>query len=116
MQVDLEGRIVEEVVELPSSPRTVGDSLRGGPPVPVSPREAELARRLVFARPELRTFSDGPLEEVTVEYLPITSIDRELCPSGRCVELLFRRGDSFATTTAVVDIPTQTVRFRRGER
>lgn len=114
--VDLERRVVEDVSELPSAPRPAGDSLRGGPAVPISPREVELARRLVFARPELRTFIDSPLEEIAVEYLPISWIDRELCPSGRCVELLFRRGDSFATTTAVVDIPTQTVRFRRGER
>lgn len=114
--VDLERQVVEEVSELPAAPGLVGDSLRGGPSVPISPREAELARRLVFARAELRTFIETPLEEITVEYLPISWIDRELCPSGRCVELLFRRGDSFATSTAVVDIPTQSVRFRRGER
>lgn len=114
--VDLERQVVEEVSELPSEPAALDDSLAVGTAVPFSPREVELSRRLVFASPEFRTLIDRPADEITVEYLPITTVDRELCPSGRCLELLFRRGDSYSTTTAIVDIPTQRVRFRRGER
>ncbi len=114
--IDLERQAVEEVSELPSPPAESDDSLRVGTSVPISPREVELSRRLVLAHPEFRSLVGRPAEEITVEYLPITSVDREYCPSGRCLELLFRRGESYSTTTAVVDIPTQGVRFRRGER
>jgi hypothetical protein len=82
---------------------------------PISPAEVALARGLAMRDAAFRTRVGAAPEEVTVEVLPVTEVD-ETCPSGRCVELLFRRGREYSTTTAVVDISSRAVRYRGGGR
>lgn len=89
--------------------------------VPISAREVEFARGLVLrdagfrqmlsaSREGLRPDEIRP-EEITTEVLPIITPE-EFCPSGRCVEILFRRGRGYLTTRAVVELSTGTVRYR----
>lgn len=79
--------------------------------VPISAAEVALARGLATRDAAFRSRVGMAAEEVTVEVLPVTEPD-ETCPSGRCVELLFRRGNEYSTTTAVVDVSTRAVRYR----
>jgi hypothetical protein len=79
--------------------------------VPISPAEVALARGLATRDAAFRSRIGMAAEEVTVEVLPVTEPD-ETCPSGRCVELLFRRGREYSTTTAVVDVSSRAVRYR----
>jgi len=113
--VDLTRHAVADVARL--EPR--GAAVEGGPPagvtVPFAPREVDIARTTVAADAGVRAFA-GAQAGYTLEYLPITTPDPELCPSGRCLEVLFRRGRTYLTTTAVVEIPTRAVRIRRGAR
>ncbi len=83
--------------------------------VPISPAEVALARGLATRDAAFRARVGMAAEEVTVEVLPVTEPD-ETCPSGRCVELLFRRGRVYSTTTAVVDVSTRAVRYRGAGR
>jgi hypothetical protein len=111
--VDLQRHAVAQVTQIPA--RAAG--LVAGQPapatVPFSPREVELARGLAQGDARVRAFTAGAGAEYTLEYLPITSPEPGICPSGRCLEVLFRRGNAYLTTTAVVDVPSQTVRLRR---
>jgi hypothetical protein len=84
--------------------------------VPFSPREVELARTVALRSTSVRALAGAAQSGYAIDYLPITSPEPELCPSGRCLELLFRHGNSYSTSTAVVEIPTQAVHIRRGPR
>jgi hypothetical protein len=90
-----------------------------GVSVPFSPREVELARTVALRSASVRALA-GPVQSAqsgyAIDYLPVSAPDPALCPSGRCLELLFRRGNSYSTSTAVVEIPTQAVRIRRGQQ
>jgi hypothetical protein len=112
--VDLQRRAVAQVaaVERGGALLAAGGS-QAVASVPFSPREVEIARSAVAANAGVRSFAATPTS-FTLEYLPISTPDPEFCPSGRCLEVLFRRGDSYLTSTAVVDIPSRAVRVRRG--
>lgn len=109
--VDLARGQVVEVARVAGT-RAEAQVARGrGDVVPISPAEVALARGLALRDAAFRTRVGVAPDEVTVEVLPVTEVD-ETCPSGRCVELLFRRGQEYSTTTAVVDIPSRAVRYR----
>ena len=115
--VDLSRRAVREVARVAGDGPALAAGARGAQ-VPISPGEVELARGLVLRDARFRQMlgiapEQMSAQQVTTDVLPITTAE-ELCPSGRCVELLFRRGRGYLTTTAVVDIRTRTIRYRRG--
>lgn len=114
--VNLDRRLVEEVTPIAGRSAMIRDTAAVPSQMPITRREAERARSLLFASPQI--LADLPVdpEETTVEYLPITRPEPEFCESGRCLELLFRRGDSYLTTTAVVDLITGTIRIRGARR
>jgi hypothetical protein len=87
-----------------------------GVSVPFSPQEVELARTLALRSTSVRALAGAAQSGYAIDYLPMTTPEPELCPSGRCLELLFRHGNSYSTSTAVVEIPTQAVRIRRGQQ
>ncbi len=107
------------VTDVSRAPSTRAQMASEGPRrsdlVPISPAEVALARGLAARDAAFRARVGMAAEEVTVEVLPVTEAD-ETCPSGRCVELLFRRGRVYSTTTAVVDVSSRTVRYRGGRQ
>lgn len=108
------GRVVE--VSRAATSRTQALAAQGrAEVVPISPAEVALARGLATRDAAFRSRVGLAPEDVVVEVLPVTEVD-EACPSGRCVELLFRRGREYSTTTAVVDISSRAVRYRGGGR
>lgn len=108
--VDLaSGRVTD--VQRVAATRAQAAQDRPGGVVPISPAEVALARGAAMRDPAFRTRVGMAPEEVTVEALPVTEVD-EACPSGRCVELLFRRGREYSTTTVVVEVSSRAVRFR----
>lgn len=107
--VDLQRRALVTAARVERAPAVAGGR-PVGVTVPFAPAEVALARAAAEASPGVRGFAGANYE---VDYLPITAPDPDLCPSGRCLEVLFRRGDAYLTTTAVVEISTRTVRLRR---
>jgi hypothetical protein len=112
--VDLQRGVVTDVSATPAG-RGVTRGTRGFS-VPFSPRERALAREVALRSPELRAaLGAASLEGFEAEGLPITEVS-DVCPSGRCMEMIFSRGDTYLTSTVIVDIPSRTSRFRRGPR
>jgi hypothetical protein len=122
--VDLTSQTVLEVSRAPGVRPAFVQPGHGRQTVPISRREAEYARAVVLRDAGLRQMLRAPregvspepeapmrLEELTTEFLPITTPE-ELCPSGRCLEILFRRGRGYLTTRAVVELSTGVVRYR----
>lgn len=111
--VDLGRGAVTEVTTRGGRPLARGEP---GFTVPFTPRERALGRELALANADIRRIAEAALQggELEVEGLPITQVIPGVCPSGRCMEMIFRRGDTYLTSTVIVDIPSRVSRFRRG--
>jgi hypothetical protein len=109
--VDLAAGRVTDVQRVAATRAGAAAQERPGGVVPISPAEVALARAAAFGDAAFRSRVGAAPEEVTVEVLPVTEPD-ETCPSGRCVELLFRRGREYSTTTVVVEVNSRAVRYR----
>ncbi|HEX8691383.1 MAG TPA: hypothetical protein VF746_02985 [Longimicrobium sp.] len=112
--VDLErGRVMEVTSFTPEEEREPREA--GAPrfSVPFSDAEQALARDLALRDTQVRGLLRGDPADWVVEGLPISTRIPGVCPSGRCLDLIFRRGDTYLTSRVVVDIPNRTVLVRR---
>ena len=115
--VDLQRGAVTEVGSY--TPGAVGARpTRDGTPfrVPFSQAERQLAREVALRSPEVRSLLGPSTEGWEVDGLPITQPDREFCPSGRCLLMIFNRGDTYLTSSVMVDVTTRIARIMRGPR
>lgn len=115
--VDLQRRAVTEVGIY--TPARVGAEARSeGTPfrVPFSDAERQMAREVALRSPEVRALLGRNAEAWQVDGLPITQPDREFCPSGRCLLMIFNRGDTYLTSSVIVDVTTRTARVMQGPR
>jgi hypothetical protein len=110
--VNLEDRTVRDVAT--SVPGQAGAREARGFTVPFTRRERAIAREEAQRNPEIRAAVGAALQGYEPEGLPITRVIPGICPSGRCMEMIFRRGDTYLTSSIIVDIPSRSSRFRRG--
>jgi hypothetical protein len=113
--VDLAQGTVVEVSRAAATRAQVAEGRGRSDLVPISPAEVAMARGLAARDAAFRNRVGMAAEDAVVEVLPVTEPD-EACPSGRCVELLFRRGNVYSTTTVVVDVSSRAVRYRGAGR
>ncbi|HEX7239232.1 MAG TPA: hypothetical protein VF263_03120 [Longimicrobiaceae bacterium] len=110
-------RGVREVSRVGATESVVaGTRVQGGSRTPISPAEVERARALVLRSANARTLLGADPQAFTLEFLPLRSADpRDPCFTARCLEFFFRRGDTYLTSSAIVQLGTGAVELRRRE-